>query len=126
MKFDNFGYKLRNEIDETYYRKDIPLLFEKFLYIKILDPESGLQKIKNDNKIKAVETLISQIKEGFYLSAHGQYALHYLNEPVSNEDYYSDEINKILSKSYDYTYIPFKDEITDIFTFFDLIKCKTT
>jgi len=122
MKFDNFGYKLRNEIDDTYYRKDVPFIFGKFLYVKILDPESGLSKIKDSEKIKSLEKIISKIKDGFYLSAHGQYALQYLNEYVSTQDYYSDQINKILEKNYSYDFIPFKDEITDIFTFFELIK----
>ena len=50
MKFDNFGYKLSNIIIDTDYRKgNVPKLFDKYFYVYILDPASGLYPIVDIN-----------------------------------------------------------------------------
>ena len=43
FKFDNFGYRLSDTIIESDFRKgDVPKIFNKYFYVYILDPESGL------------------------------------------------------------------------------------
>ena len=48
MKFDNFGYKLSDTIIGTDYRKgDVPKIYDKYFYVYILDPVSGLSILFN-------------------------------------------------------------------------------
>ena len=64
MKFDNFAYKLSDTIIEDDFRKDnVPKIFNnKYFYVYIIDPESGLHSLHNSIKYQ-VETVTPEIRE---------------------------------------------------------------
>ena len=51
MKFDNFGYKLSETVIDKDFRKDsVPKLFDKYFYVYILDPASGLHSLVDSDE----------------------------------------------------------------------------
>ena len=122
IKFDNFAYKLSDTIIKTDYRQEnVPKIFNKYFYVYILDPDSGLSPIlkpyntldysfKFDtdeikdkinyhdfefNKFKNIyiNNIITTYNNGFNLNVHGFVRLTDINKKINISTYNTEIIN---------------------------------
>ena len=86
FKFDNFAYKLSDNVIETDFRRDrVPKIFNKFFYVYIIDPESGLfELLKPLNKFGEIFGNNVRIIEPTVDKSH---ILKSYNDYISGDDY---------------------------------------
>ena len=123
-KFDNYGYILSNEKIMDDYRNCVPQIFDKYLYIYFLDPDSGLIKIDNTYDKKIFDNfIINQVNNGMsQYSANGQYPITFINKTIFPSDKIFDlnllginnDMKQILEKGYYFDTSEFNHTYTDI------------
>jgi hypothetical protein len=116
-KFDNYGYILSNTpIMDDYRKFNAPKIFNRYLYLYFLDPQSGLHKVANiddsNNKI------IDDINNGFqYYSVNGQYKIININRSIFNYPnlhFINNDMEKILKQQYYFDIQEFQKSFTTI------------
>ncbi len=127
-KFDNYGYILSNEPKINDYRtSNVPKIFDKYFYIYILDPESGLYKIEDSNDLEdETQNVIEQVNIGMKnYSIFGQYSITRINSSVINPYIniknetlnllgLNDDMIKILDTDYTFDIAKFTHNFTNI------------
>lgn len=110
-KLDNYVFKISTEQYEHFgiEFKNNCLFDDKYFYVYVIDWDSGLFKINDEDYKCKLATLLSEFNECFLnYSIHGQYSLKYsisnslvqCNKNMGNFLKLPEEIHKIISKSY--------------------------
>jgi hypothetical protein len=124
-KFDNYGYILSDEVIKGDFREsNVPKIFDKYLYIFFIDPDSGLEKISDDNDLEIKQLRIKEdINNGMkYFMANGQYPITWINKSILPYDTYDlkligindNDIIKILESKYFFDTDRFNHKFTNI------------
>ena len=127
-KFDNYGYILSvTPIIDDYRKFKAPKIFNQYLYVYLLDQDSGLSKIEDMQDLKATQNeLIRDINRGMeYYSVNGQYPITRINDsvlPWKTEDInldftllgLNDDVKKILDTNYTFDIARFTHNFTNI------------
>jgi hypothetical protein len=84
QKFDNYGYILSNTpIMDDYRKFNAPKIFNRYLYLYFLDPQSGLYKVDDNDSI--YQRIIGNINNGLQsYSVNGQYYITSINRSIFN------------------------------------------
>jgi len=85
-KFDNFGYILSNIPIDDYRKFKAPrILGGRYLYVYLLDWDSGFSNVWNDGSID-LKKIIDDVNNGMNFTANGQYRLSNMNRnKLTNE-----------------------------------------
>ena len=126
-KLDNYGYILSVTPKMDDYRNfHAPKIFNQYLYVYLLDPDSGLLKIEDSNDLNFnQDNLIQDINSGMrYYSVNGQYPITIINASVLpwTEDIHldfkllelNDDVKKILETTYTFDLGRFIHNFTNI------------
>ena len=124
-KLDNYGYILSvTPIIDDYRNFKAPKIFNQYLYVYLLDPDSGLYKI--EDQLDLEQKLIREINSGMrYNSVNGQYPITRINDsvlPWNAEDIdldlkllgLNDDVKKILETTYTFDIARFTHNFTNI------------
>ena len=127
-KLDNYGYILSvTPIIDDYRNFRAPKIFNQYLYVYLLDHDSGLDIIRDQGYLEDDQRkLIREINSGMdYYSVNGQYPITRINAsvlPWNTEDIYldfkllglNDDVKKILETTYTFDIARFIHNFTNI------------